>query len=85
VVCGDTGVAHHATALGIRSVLLFGPTSPHAWGPWDAADRHRVLWTGRTGDPHGQIPHAGLLEIAPRDVLAELATLSKDRRSAVAT
>jgi ADP-heptose:LPS heptosyltransferase len=85
VVCGDTGVAHLATAFGIDSVLLFGPTSPHAWGPWDAAHRHRVLWTGRTGDPHGQIPHAGLLEIAPREVLAELATLSKDQRSAVST
>jgi ADP-heptose:LPS heptosyltransferase len=75
VVCGDTGVAHLATALGIPSVLLFGPTSPQTWGPWDAGDRHRVLWTGRTGDPHGRTPHAGLLEIEPRDVLAELAAL----------
>ncbi len=45
VVCGDTGVAHLATAYGTRSVVLFGPTPPWWWGPpqqrWD---RHRVLW-----------------------------------------
>jgi ADP-heptose:LPS heptosyltransferase len=76
VVCGDTGVGHLATALGVPSVLLFGPTSPEAWGPREAGDRHRVLWAGRTGDPHGRTPHAGLLEIEPRDVLAELAALS---------
>jgi ADP-heptose:LPS heptosyltransferase len=75
VVCGDTGVGHLATALGVPSVLLFGPTSPETWGPWHAGERHRVLWAGRTGDPHGRTPHAGLLEIEPRDVLAELATL----------
>jgi ADP-heptose:LPS heptosyltransferase len=76
VVCGDTGVAHLATAFGIPSVLLFGPTSPAAWGPPAArAARHRVLWTGRTGDPHAPRPHDGLLEIDARDVLAELTTL----------
>jgi ADP-heptose:LPS heptosyltransferase len=75
VVCGDTGVGHLATALGVPSVLLFGPTSPETWGPWRGSDRHRVLWAGRTGDPHGRTPHAGLLEIEPRDVLAELAAL----------
>jgi ADP-heptose:LPS heptosyltransferase len=75
VVCGDTGVAHLATALGVPSVLLFGPTAPHLWGPHPADDRHRVLWAGRTGDPHADAPHEGLLEIEPRDVLSELAAL----------
>jgi hypothetical protein len=28
VICGDTGVAHLATAYGNRSVLLFGPMPP---------------------------------------------------------
>jgi ADP-heptose:LPS heptosyltransferase len=75
VVSGDTGVAHLATALGRPSVVLFGPTSPHAWGPRIDPALHRVLWAGRTGDPHGARPHDGLLEIQPRDVLTELAAL----------
>jgi ADP-heptose:LPS heptosyltransferase len=75
VVCGDTGVAHLATAFDVPSVLLFGPTSPDAWGPRRSGDRHRVLWAGRTGDPHGQTPDDGLLEIEPRDVLTELSAL----------
>nr|WP_240939801.1 glycosyltransferase family 9 protein [Planosporangium flavigriseum] len=49
VICGDTGVAHLATAYGTRSVLLFGPVSPELWGPPPGNDRHTVLWRG----PHG--------------------------------
>jgi ADP-heptose:LPS heptosyltransferase len=76
VVCGDTGVAHLATALGTPSVLVFGPTSPQAWGPPAALrDRHRVVWAGHTGDPHGATPHEGLLRIAPERVIEELAGL----------
>jgi hypothetical protein len=45
VVCGDSGVAHLATAFGTPSVVLFGPVSPARWGPPpDRADLHRVLW-----------------------------------------
>jgi ADP-heptose:LPS heptosyltransferase len=76
VVSGDTGVAHLATAFGIPSVVLFGPTSPELWGPPpDLQDRHRILWAGRSGDPHAGRPDPGLMEIAVGDVLAELATL----------
>jgi ADP-heptose:LPS heptosyltransferase len=73
VVCGDTGVAHLATALGTPSVLLFGPTSPARWGPPPERPWHRVLWAGRTGDPHGAGPDPGLLEISVADVLEALA------------
>jgi ADP-heptose:LPS heptosyltransferase len=73
VVCGDTGVAHLATALRRPSVLLFGPTSPDRWGPPPSRrHRHRVLWAGREGDPHGSTPAPGLLEIQPVDVTAAL-------------
>jgi ADP-heptose:LPS heptosyltransferase len=74
VVCGDTGVAHLASALGRPSVVLFGPTSPATWGPPPHA-RHRVLWAGRRGDPHGAEPDPGLLQITTREVLGALAAL----------
>lgn len=69
VVCGDTGVAHLATAFGISSVVLFGPTPPTLWGPPPWERRHLALWTGRTGDPHDQIVHEGLLEIGAAEVI----------------
>jgi ADP-heptose:LPS heptosyltransferase len=72
VVCGDTGVAHLATALGTPSVVVFGPTSPEEWGPPAHLSRHRVLWAGRRGDPHAGRPDPGLLEISAADVIAAL-------------
>ena len=76
VVCGDTGVAHLASAYRTRSVLLFGPVSPRIWGP-PAAGPHRVLWHGDgTGDPHGDHPDPALLRITVAEVLGALAGLS---------
>ncbi len=72
VVCGDTGVAHLATALATPSVVLFGPTSPRDWGPPIERSRHRPLWAGHTGDPHAAEPAPGLLDIAVGDVLEAL-------------
>jgi ADP-heptose:LPS heptosyltransferase len=78
VVCGDTGIAHLATALATPSVVVFGPTPPATWGPpADRRDRHRVLWAGRTGDPLGDEPFDGLLEIGVDDVLRELRGLDR--------
>ncbi|MBW4720544.1 glycosyltransferase family 9 protein [Saccharothrix obliqua] len=68
VVCGDTGVAHVATAYGTPSVLLFGPVSPAHWGP--RGGPHRVLWRGRTGDTFADRPDPGLLDIAAAEVVA---------------
>jgi ADP-heptose:LPS heptosyltransferase len=68
LVCGDTGPAHLATAFGTPSVLLFGPTDPARWGP-RRGDRHRVLWAGRVGDPHGDEVDEGLLELDPVTVM----------------
>jgi ADP-heptose:LPS heptosyltransferase len=72
VVCGDTGIAHLATALRTPSVVLFGPTSPAEWGPPPERPAHRVLWAGSTGDPHAASPDPGLLSIRVGDVLAAL-------------
>ncbi len=37
-VCGDTGSAHIAAALGRPVVALYGPTDPGYAGPWGQAD-----------------------------------------------
>ncbi|MEU7900697.1 glycosyltransferase family 9 protein [Nonomuraea sp. NPDC049152] len=68
VVCGDTGVAHLATAYGTPSVLLFGPVSPALWGP-PPDGPHTVLWKGGSGDPRGCSPDPGLLEIEVDEVI----------------
>ena len=70
VLCGDTGVAHLATAFATPSVVLFGPTPPALWGPPPDRPRHVALWAGETGDPHGTEPDPGLLRITVDDVLA---------------
>ena len=51
VLCGDTGVAHLATAFGMPSVLLFGPTPPSEWGPAGAAPPRRPVCGGRRRSP----------------------------------
>ncbi|SDD14165.1 glycosyltransferase family 9 protein [Glycomyces harbinensis] len=71
VLCGDTGVAHLATAFGTPSVVLFGPTPPTLWGPPPWRRRHRALWAGRSGDRHAERPAEGLLELSQEQVLRE--------------
>jgi ADP-heptose:LPS heptosyltransferase len=73
VVCGDTGVAHLATAMGTPSVVLFGPTPPAEWGLPPDRGWHRALWAGGRGDPHGTTPDPGLLRLEVGQVLAALA------------
>ncbi len=73
LVCGDTGVAHVATAFGTPSVLLFGPTSPAGWGPIIDRHLHTVLWHGSDaapGDPHGALVDPALESITVDEVLA---------------
>jgi ADP-heptose:LPS heptosyltransferase len=78
LVCGDTGVAHLATAFRTPSVLLFGPVSPALWGPLDP-ERHVALWAGVTGDPHGGDPDPGLLLIQVEQVLEAIDSLEPAR------
>jgi ADP-heptose:LPS heptosyltransferase len=75
VVSGDTGVAHLATALATPSLTLFGPSSPFEWGPPPYRPWHRVLWHGHIGDPDGERPDPGMLEITVPEVIESLAEL----------
>jgi ADP-heptose:LPS heptosyltransferase len=71
VLSGDTGVAHLATAVGTRSVTLFGPVPPAWWGPAIDLDLHTVLYHGsRLGDPHADQPDEALLRIEVSEVLS---------------
>ncbi len=72
LVCGDTGVAHIATAVDTPSVLLFGPTSPRYWGPPRGRRNHRVIWRGTLGDPHAPFVDPGLASITASEVCAVL-------------
>jgi ADP-heptose:LPS heptosyltransferase len=78
VVCGDTGVAHLATAYRTPSVILFGPTPPARWGPPPHHGRHRVIWHGDRvgGRAPGDGAHPALLAVTVEEVLAEVARLS---------
>lgn len=86
VVCGDTGVAHLATAFGAPSVLLFGPTPPRWWGP-RIGGPHRVLWHEHEvpGDRWAEEPSPALLAIALEEVVAAslglLSLASREQRS----
>ncbi|MGY1724472.1 glycosyltransferase family 9 protein [Blastococcus sp. SYSU DS0533] len=72
VVCGDTGVAHLATAYRRPSVVLFGPVSPALWGP-PPRPQHVVLWHGDgTGDPWGTDLDPALGRITVDEVVAAL-------------
>jgi ADP-heptose:LPS heptosyltransferase len=72
VVCGDTGMAHIATALRTPSVVLFGPTSPRFWGPPSNRPYHRVIWRGIIGNPHAPYVDPGLASITVDEVMAAL-------------
>lgn len=76
VLCGDTGVAHVATAVGTPSVVLFGPTPPARWGPPPRCI-HRVIWSGGSGDPHAEAIDPGLESISVGRVLDEIQELEK--------
>jgi heptosyltransferase-1 len=69
VIAGDTGPLHLGCALGRPVVGIYGPTDPHRNGPFGT--RFRVLRSAQSRRDHTRHkePEAGLLAIAPQNVL----------------
>ncbi len=84
LLSGDTGVAHLATAYGTRSLLLFGPTPPHQWGPRIDPELHQVIWRpgpdDPPGDPHGETTDIRLERIAALEVVTAARNLLEASR-----
>jgi ADP-heptose:LPS heptosyltransferase len=76
VVCGDTGIAHLATAFATPSIVLFGPVGPEQWGP-PPGGPHVVLTDAaeRRGEPFADDPDPALLGVGTADVRAAAAAL----------
>lgn len=75
VVSVDTGAAHLASAYGVPSVIIFGPSSSEQWGP--PPGPHIVLEhpEERRGEPFADIPDPALLAVTQSEVIAALGTL----------
>lgn len=78
VIGGDTGPLHLASALGRPVVGIFGPTDPARNGPFGGS--FRVLRHPESKRDHTRhaAPEAGLLTIAPADVLSAAMELLRE-------
>ncbi|TYB38753.1 glycosyltransferase family 9 protein [Micromonospora sp. AP08] len=84
VLCGDTGVAHLATAFATPSVLLFGPVPPSWWGPPPDRPWHEALWAGPRPAGDGPGVHPALAELDVPAVLAAVDRVTAAARSRLA-
>ena len=85
LVSVDTGPAHLAAALGVPTVVIFGPTSKVRWGP--IGEPHRVASLdldcapcSNTGGPRCPIParaHECLEALTVEHVLAEIEAVER--------
>jgi len=72
VVCGDTGVAHLASAYATPSVVLFGPVPADRWGPPPGPHVALERPLARRGDPFASTPDPALTAIGVDEVRAAL-------------
>ena len=87
MVGNDSGPSHLASALGVRGVVLFGPTDLAIWRPLGqntTALQHKELCAADCTRHHCPQQYACLHSITPQEVLAALA-LSADGADAKAS
>ncbi|MFC4564221.1 glycosyltransferase family 9 protein [Nocardiopsis mangrovi] len=72
VVCGDSAMAHLATAYSTPSVRILGGVSPARFGPRIDDALHACLWSGGPDDPDARTPGAALLRISTAQVIGAL-------------
>lgn len=80
LVCGDTGIAHLASAYRIPSVVLFGPVPAHRWGP--PGDGPHIALSDderRIGHPFADEPDPALLGVTVPAVLDAATEVMTDR------
>ncbi len=53
----DTAVSHMAAAVGVPTVVLFGPSNPVKWGPWpkDFSERVQSPWRKQGSQRQGNV------------------------------
>lgn len=78
VIGGDTGPLHLASALGRPVVGIFGPTDPARNGPFGSSFRVLRHPESRRDHTRHAAPEAGLLTIAPADVLSAATELLRE-------
>ena len=78
---GDTGPLHLAAAIGRPVIGIYGPTDPSRNGPYGT--RARVLRSPESRRDHTRrdAPEAGLLTIAPEDVLRAADELLSEKKA----
>ena len=68
----DSGTAHLATAVGCKTLVLFGPTSPHIYGPPPQVGRY--LWS----QPHcSPCFHDGVIDPCPEFICMPAITVEQ--------
>lgn len=78
VIGGDTGPLHLASALARPVVGIFGPTDPARNGPFGGCFRVLRHPESRRDHTRHAAPEAGLLTIAPNDVLSAATELLRE-------
>lgn len=85
VICGDTGFAHVAAAVGTPVVAVFGPTAPGRWGPAPdqgvavARDLHCAPCTNH-GEGRCRLGHRACLDDLGSDPVVVAARIELQRR-----